>query len=76
MEHIKLIQTQTLSLASSVAGESPDSPASVSAAIDEWVNVDEVLGVWREHRKGVGSIVKGKKNAPNTSYSIVASRSA
>ena len=58
-----------------MAGESSDSPASVSAAIDELVIAEKVLGVRRGHRKGVRRIVKGKKKVLDTSYSIAASGS-
>ena len=75
MEKIRLTQTHTLLLAGSVVGESSDGPASALTAINERVITDKVLGVWWIHRKGVVRIVKGKKNAPSTSYSTVASES-
>ena len=58
-----------------MAGESSDDPALASAATDEQVIADKVLGVRRWHRKGVGSIVKGKRKVLDTSYSTVASGS-
>ena len=58
-----------------MVSESSNGPASAPAIIDERVIADEVLGVRRGHYKGVGRIIKGKKKAPNTSYSIVASAS-
>ena len=73
MEQIKLTQTQALSSASSIAGESADDPASTPVAIDDRVIADKVLGVWRGHRKGVGHIVEGKRKMPKTSYLTLAS---
>ena len=58
-----------------MAGESSDGPALASAATNEWVIADEVLGVQLGHRKGAERIVKSKRKAPNTSYSTVASGS-
>ena len=72
MEQIKLTQTQTLSSAGSVARKSLDGPASAPTTIDEWVIVDEVLGVQRGHHKSVERIVKGKKKMPNTYYLTIA----
>ena len=74
MEQIRLTQTQALLSASSVVGESSDGPALASAAIDERVIVDEVLGVRRGHYKGVRHIVKDKRKVFDTSYLTVASR--
>ena len=71
MEQIKLTQTQTLSSVDSVAAESLDDPVSAPAAIDERVIADEVLGVQQGYHKGVKPIVKGKRKAPNTSYSTI-----
>ena len=73
MEQIRLTQTQALLLAGSVAHESSDGPASVPATIDEQVITEEVLGVRQGHRKGIRRIVKGKRNAPDTSCSTIAS---
>ena len=71
MEQIRLTQTQEISLTSNVAGESSDGPTSALAAIDERVIADEVLGVLREHCKGVEPIVKGKRKVSDTFYSTI-----
>ena len=75
MEQIKLIKIQSLSSAGSAVGASADSPASASAAIDKRLIADEVLGVRRGHRKGLGRIVKGKGKTSSTSYLTLSSRS-
>ena len=72
IEKIKFTQTQTLSSASSAVGESSDGLALASAAIDERVIADEVLGVRRGYRKSVGRIGKGKRKVLETSYSTLA----
>ena len=41
-------------------------------AINERVIADQVLGVWREHRKGVGRIIKGRRKASDTPSSSAA----
>ena len=40
-------------------------------AIDERLIIDEILRIRQEHRKGIRRIVKGKRKASMTSYSIV-----
>ena len=75
MEQNKLTQTQTFSLAGSIVGASTDSSTSAPAPTDERLIADEILGVRRGHRKGVGRIVKGKGKASVTSYLILSSRS-
>ena len=72
MDEIRLSQTQPPSSTSNAVGESSDDPVLMLAAIDERVIANQVLGVWRGHRKGVGRIIKGKRKAPDTSYSIIA----
>ena len=64
MDKIRSSQTQSPSFAGSAAGESSDGSVSASAAI-----VDQVLGVQRRRRKGVGCIIKAKRKAPDTSCS-------
>ena len=72
MEEIRSSQTQPPSSAGNVAGhESSDDPISAPTIIDEWIIADQVLGVRRGHRKGVGRIIKGRRNVPNTPYSSV-----
>ena len=55
-----------------MAGESSNCLASAPVAINERVIADKVLGVRRGHLKGVGRIIKGKRKAPDTSYSTTA----
>ena len=66
MKHIKATQTQALSSASSTASGSTKSHASVLPCIDERLIVDELLGVYRGHQKGVRCIVNGKGKASFT----------
>ena len=70
MEQIKLTQTQALSSASSADCGSLDSSASAPAYIDERLIADEVLGVRRGHRTGVGRIMKGKGKASSSSSTV------
>ena len=73
MAEIRLSQTQTPSSAGSTAGhESSDDPVSAPAAIDERVIADQVLGVRRGHRIGVGNIIKGRRKTLHTSSSSTA----
>ena len=58
-----------------MASKSLDGLASASAAIDQQVITDEVLGVRQGHRKGVGHIINGKRKVADTSYFAIASRS-
>ena len=72
MTEIRLSQTQTLSSTGSTAGhESSDDPVSAPAAIDERVIAEQVLGVQRGHRKGVGRIINGRRKALDTPSSSV-----
>ena len=72
MEEIRSSQTQPSSSASSAAREPLDDSVSAPAAIDERVIADQVLGVRRGYRKGVGRIIKGRRKASDISCSSVA----
>ena len=68
MEEIRSSQTQSPSSAGSVVGhESLDDQVLAPAAIDERVITDQILGVRRGHRKGIGGIIKGIRKAPEHS---------
>ena len=71
MKEIRLSQAQPPSSAGSAMSESSDSLVSALAATDEQVIADQVIRVRGGHFKGVGCIIKGKKKAPDTSYSTV-----
>ena len=67
MEEIRSSQIQPPSSVGSTTGhESSDDPVSALVAIDERVIANQVLGVWQGHYKGVRSIIKGRRKAPNT----------
>ena len=72
MDEIRSSQTQPPSSAGSGTRESLDDLVSTSTAINERVIADQVLRVRRGHRKGVERIIKGKKKAPDTSCSSIA----
>ena len=73
MKEIRLSQTQTPSSAGSTVGhKSSDDPVSAPTAIDERVIADQVREVRREHRKGVGLIIKGRRKEPDTPSSLTA----
>ena len=73
MEEIRSSQTQPPSSAGSAAcHKSSDDSASAPTTINERVIANQVLGVRRGHRKGVRHIIKGRRNAPDTFCSSVA----
>ena len=72
MEEIRLSQTQTPSLVGSTVGQESYDLISTPVAIDERVITDQVLGVRRGHRKGVGHITKGRRKVSDTPSSSAA----
>ena len=67
MEEIRSSQTQPSSSAGNATGhESSDDLVSVPTIIDECVIADQILGVRRGYRKGVGRIIKDRRKAPDT----------
>ena len=70
MEQIKLTQTQTLSSASMLLVDHQIVLFQHANCISERLIADEVLGVRRRYRKGVGRSVKGKWKSSTSSLTF------